>query len=442
MPRSPRTGVRDRAGGERARWGLGRERTVALARTYMYTYRRVSEEYRQTKARGPRGGIHWPRTHADTQTCVDSVKGLAVCTHRSRRPGLCTRGSMGVHISTAAQSHARTRALEAPPHGHRDVHTITVQAHAGTAPDPRTHHNADVHAQALPGTAGHTVPCTLQNADAHRTGRADPCTHHTDTHSLTRPASHRTHSRPGRTGPWAGARTVTGRGAHTHTFDRTRGRRGAAAARDCGPRRPPAQRGAASGARPAAEGRGLRWGWGWGGGRSRRAGRERAPLRAALGPRLRTPTPRAPPGGALPRARPLAGPQPRPRGAARRPRRARGTGWRWGRGAGIGAGPRRPRCRAPTAAAAGARDGARGCGGRQHLPAGGPGGRGAAAAAAAAAAETQRAMGELTLASRGPAPQPRHPRTPGPPPPSPRRLLRARGAPRHGSHGPLPERDP
>lgn len=62
--------------------------------------------------------------------------------------------------------------------------------------------------------------------------------------------------------------------------------------------------------------------------------------------------------------------------------------------------PRCLRCRAPAAAAAaGARDGARrGCGGRQHLPAWGPGGRGAAAAAAAAAAaKTQRAMGELTL---------------------------------------------
>lgn len=76
-------------------------------------------------------------------------------------------------------------------------------------------------------------------------------------------------------------------------------------------------------------------------------------------------------------------------------------------GGGVGGGdragpePRCLRCRAPAAAAAaaGARDGARrGCGGRLHLPAWGPGGRGAAAAAAAAAAaKTQRAMGELTL---------------------------------------------
>lgn len=81
-----------------------------------------------------------------------------------------------------------------------------------------------------------------------------------------------------------------------------------------------------------------------------------------------------------------------------------------------GPGPRCLRCRAPAAAAAaGARDGARrGCGGRQHLPAGDPGGPGAAAAAAStAAAETQRTMGELTLEPGTRAAALHLPRTPG-----------------------------
>ena len=54
-------------------------------------------------------------------------------------------------------------------------------------PDPRTHHNADVHAQALLGTVGHTAPCTLQNTDAHVHARTEPAT---QTHAHTR----RTHT--------------------------------------------------------------------------------------------------------------------------------------------------------------------------------------------------------------------------------------------------------
>lgn len=283
-----------------------------------------------------------------------------------------------------------------------------------------------------------TNPGTLRNAPVHAYTERDslPRTH-------TRPAPRttrvpRTRLCAGRPGPWAGARTVTGGArahSHSHTLARTRTHsiQHARAARGGGGRSlwceaPPARRG--GGARLAGKGRGLRWGRG--GGRSRLSRRERAPLRAALG--LASAPPARPP-RSLPRARRLAGPPPPPQGAAERPRRARGTGWKWGWGAGIGAGPgpRRPRCRAPAAAAAaGARDGARGCGGRQHLPAGDPGGRGAAAAAAAAAAETQRAMGELTPASWG-APRPLYPRAARPPAP--------RLAPPARLRGPLPERD-
>lgn len=256
---------------------------------------------------------------------------------------------------------------------------------------PHTHRNR-------PGPM-HRVKHRRTHPLTHNTGHADPCTRQTHTLSDPPRLPAHTHHDKQRTGPWAGARTVTGRGAHTltHTFDRTGGRHGAAAARDCGPRRP--WPGGASGARLAAEGRGRAGGGAGRGpeppqpGGSGHLCAPRSGLASAPPARL----PRGPP----PR-RPLAGPQPRPRGAARLPRRPRGTGWRWGRGAGIGAGPgpRRLRCRAPAAAAAaGARDGARGCGGRQHLPAGGPGGRGAAAASAAANAETQRAMGKLTRAS-------------------------------------------
>ena len=183
---------------------------------------------------------------------------------------------------------------------------------------------------------------------------------------------------------------------------------------------------------------------GAGRGRSRPSPEGAAPLRSALGPRLRTP--RAPPVGSSPAPVCSSGPRRGPvvQAGGRAWPAGRGGGGGGGRGTGIGAGPgpRRLRCRAPAAAAAaGARDGARGCGGRQHLPAGGPGGRGAAAAADAAAAETRQAMGELTLASWGPEPQPLHPCTP-----ALRLHLRASSSalaapPVTAPTDPLPERD-
>lgn len=231
---------------------------------------------------------------------------------------------------------------------------------------------------------------TLQNTD-------------TQVHAHAEPDSGQPHLIP-HTHPSQDARAV-GRRTHGHRQGtRTLAHPIAAHTRGAGRRREPAvQAPSAPSARTPAGGGGDAAARGRGGGR-----RERAPpaQRSASPPR-----PRRRPGV---QANGLAGPA--------------GPG-----GGGVGGGdragpePRCLRCRAPAAAAAaGARDGARrGCGGRQHLPAWGPGGRGAAAAAAAAAAaKTQRAMGELTLQPgtrvailHPPRPRPRlripHHRSPG-----------------------------
>ena len=135
------------------------------------------------------GGILWPP--AQTQTCVDSVKGLAPCTHHNRSPGLCTRSWMGVHVSTAAQSHASIQAPEAPPRGHVHVHTIPAQVHAGRA--SRTGH-----------TPYHrcTRPCTPGSCRSH-----SPM--HTAEQGRTHPRTHQNRTR----GPWHTPHTHT----HTHT---------------------------------------------------------------------------------------------------------------------------------------------------------------------------------------------------------------------------------
>ena len=131
--------------------------------------------------------------------------------HHHRRPG------PGTHT---------IQDLEASLHTVRDVCTQSrsryTQAQRPGSTPMHTREQTRVHA------AGHTDPFTLPNRHTHpgarRTGHADACT--CQTHILSDPLrlpSH-THNRTGRTGPWAGARTVTGRGArarartHTHTI--------------------------------------------------------------------------------------------------------------------------------------------------------------------------------------------------------------------------------
>ena len=258
------------------------------------------------------GGILWPP--ARTQTCVDSVKGLAPCTRHNRSPGLCTRSWMGVHVSTAAQSHASIQAPEAPPRGHVHVHTIPAQVHAGRA--SRTGH-----------TPYHrcTRPCTPGSCRSH-----SPM--HTAEQGRTHPRTHQNRTR----GPWHTPHTHTHTHTHTHLIAHAGGAELWAET---------AARGAPGTCPQRCERRGGGSGGGWGRGLRRQAQQEPALLLAALGPHLHTPfPPRAPPRGPLPRAPPLAGPPLRPRGAARRPCLDRGTGWRWGCGAEIGAGPGRAAC--------------------------------------------------------------------------------------------------
>ncbi|XP_042833002.1 translation initiation factor IF-2-like [Panthera tigris] len=135
--------------------------------------------------------------------------------------------------------------------------------------------------------------------------------------------------------------------------------------------------------RPSAaqrtEGRRLRWGVGRGPKPRNPAGASTSARHARVSPRHPSRPTRASRGAPPPRRGP---------GCSQEAVPGPWEGLEVGREAGIGAGPgpRRPRSLEPAAAATRSRDGTRDCGGSQHLPAWGPGGRGANAAAAATAA--------------------------------------------------------
>ena len=184
------------------------------------------------KAQGPQASVH--RRSLQTHRRVEVVTGPQRYIQHNTRP--FAHGHSSVYTSsqpprTRHPDNTRPRRLSAWSQMCARKHYPGTRRHSGWDPRPCTHRNRLGYTPGSPRPI-HTAKQT--HASTHnRIGHADACTCQTRTHSdplrLSSPThTHtHTHNRTGRTGPWVGARTVTGRisrawararaRTHTHT---------------------------------------------------------------------------------------------------------------------------------------------------------------------------------------------------------------------------------